>query len=507
MQPDKLAVVLRPRSGFEAVDLGLRLAQRCAWPLFLSSLLLVLSVCLLAWLIFDRWLGMANLATLCVWWLKPLYDRLALHVLSRQVFAATPGLGETLRALPGLLRGNGLFAALTWRRFDSQRALRLPVTQLEGLRGAAARARRKLLARRVSGSGIGLLFCFIHFELLIWFGIPSLVAMLVPDSADLLPRILPKFFDSYDYSPAAWISALWLFSYGLAVALAEPFYLAGGFGLYLKRRTDLEAWDVELQLRRLNLAPAAHLVLVLALALGLTALHPGPATAAENQPARREAAARQAPETIKEVLARPEFGHEETSRKLQWKKTEEKKAEPEPGQSRDYSWLKSFFKFWEGVGKLAAEFSRVIVWTLLALLGGFALWFILRHISNLRAARRPPRPPAEIAGLDIRPDSLPDDIVAAAQTLFGQGQLREGLALLYRGALSRLAHRAQIPFERGDTEGDCVLRVIRANLPMRAFFAELTQGWQTVAYASQPLPPEQTARLCQGWVDAFGAWR
>ncbi|MCL2657793.1 MAG: DUF4129 domain-containing protein [Betaproteobacteria bacterium] len=502
MQPDKLAVALRPRSGFEAIDLGLRLAQRCARPLFLSSLALVMSVCALAYLIFAVWLDSSDLGVLFVWWLKPLYDRLALHVLSRGVFDATPGLRETLRALPSLVRHSGLFAALSWQRFDTQRALRLPVAQLEGLRGAPARARRKLLSRRVSGSGIALLFCFVNFEALIWFGVPVLIAMLIPGDIEFAPPLLRGLFGSSE--PARWISALWFLSYGLAVALVEPFYLAGGFGLYLKRRTDLEAWDVELQMRRLTLPPASNLLLGVVLALALTALQPGPAMAAD-EVTRRESAARQAPTAIKEVLARPEFGHEESVHRLRWKSSNEEEKPSAEGPIP--AWLKALFKFWAGVGKWIAEIWRVFVWILLGLFGCLALWFITRQILRMQAARRPALPPAEVAGLDIRPDSLPDDIAAAAQALFAQGRAREGLALLYRGALSRLAHRAQIPFARGDTEGDCLLRVTRAALPMRAFFADLTHSWQSVAYADRQLPQDQSARLCRGWAEAFGALR
>src|SRR4029079_19757194 len=38
--------------------------------------------------------------------------------------------------------------------------------------------------------------------------------------------------------------------YMVAVLLLEPFYVAGGFGLYLNRRTLLEGWDIEVALRR-----------------------------------------------------------------------------------------------------------------------------------------------------------------------------------------------------------------------------------------------------------------
>jgi hypothetical protein len=38
--------------------------------------------------------------------------------------------------------------------------------------------------------------------------------------------------------------------YGLVVLFLEPFYVAAGFTMYLTRRSELEAWDVEQELRR-----------------------------------------------------------------------------------------------------------------------------------------------------------------------------------------------------------------------------------------------------------------
>jgi hypothetical protein len=58
----------------------------------------------------------------------------------------------------------------------------------------------------------------------------------------------------------------------LASVLIGPFFVGAGFGLYLNRRTQMEAWDVEIALRRLRdrLLPAAStLALLLCLALPL----------------------------------------------------------------------------------------------------------------------------------------------------------------------------------------------------------------------------------------------
>jgi hypothetical protein len=39
-------------------------------------------------------------------------------------------------------------------------------------------------------------------------------------------------------------------AYALTVVVLEPFYVASGFGMYLNRRVELEAWDIEQEFRR-----------------------------------------------------------------------------------------------------------------------------------------------------------------------------------------------------------------------------------------------------------------
>jgi hypothetical protein len=39
-------------------------------------------------------------------------------------------------------------------------------------------------------------------------------------------------------------------SYAIAVLFLEPFFVAAGFGMYLHRRAELEAWDIEQEFRR-----------------------------------------------------------------------------------------------------------------------------------------------------------------------------------------------------------------------------------------------------------------
>ena len=39
-------------------------------------------------------------------------------------------------------------------------------------------------------------------------------------------------------------------AYATAVLFVEPFYVAAGFAMYLNRRAELEAWDIEQKFRR-----------------------------------------------------------------------------------------------------------------------------------------------------------------------------------------------------------------------------------------------------------------
>ena len=95
------SVAIRPRSAWEALDLGILLAHRHArllmgsWALLTLPLFAVLS--LLLW-------QHPTLAILIFWWLKPAFERLPLYILSHALFGDTPTLKQALRAYPALLR-------------------------------------------------------------------------------------------------------------------------------------------------------------------------------------------------------------------------------------------------------------------------------------------------------------------------------------------------------------------------------------------------------------------
>ena len=80
-------------------------------------------------------------------------------------------------------------------------------------------------------------------------------------------------------------------AYAAAVAFVEPFYVAAGFGLYLNRRVELEAWDIEQEFRRAfaragGVSPMAVALLLLVL-IGCPAAAAQPATPPGRAPERR----------------------------------------------------------------------------------------------------------------------------------------------------------------------------------------------------------------------------
>jgi hypothetical protein len=113
---------------------------------------------------------------------------------------------------------------------------------------------------------------------------------------------------------------------------------------------------------------------------------------------------------------------------------------------------------------------------------------------------------AHIGDMDIRPESLPENIGAAALALAEAGKTREALSLLYRGALSRAVHRFGIPIGDSYTEGEA-LRAVGAHLDAArlAYFGELVGIWRRAVYAGEVLADAPVRDLCRSFAAALDA--
>lgn len=177
-----------------------------------------------------------------IWWSKPWLDRTLLFVLSRALFGVATTPLDVWEAQRDVWWAQWL-ETITLRRLSASRSFTQPVRQLEGLTGSARIARVRQLAARHRGVARAMTQSFAVAEFALALSLISLGVWLAPKHADVSSMALlagaakPQTF------------ALTL-SYAVAVAFIEPFYVAAGFGMYLNRRVELEAWDIEQEFRR-----------------------------------------------------------------------------------------------------------------------------------------------------------------------------------------------------------------------------------------------------------------
>jgi hypothetical protein len=520
MQLDRVQVELRPRSPWEAMELGTALVRRDggtvwrAWCLASVAPLVLLNA--LGWALDMVWI-----AAVGMWWLKPAFDRIPLYVVSRAVFGTVPGVRESAWA-PLRFGRDSLLRDLTWGRISLSRALLMPAALLEGLRGPALRERRRVLTAQGGQTVVLLTLLCLHFDALLSFAVLGMLPAFVP--VEYMGESARALWETLFQAPPRWAQVLLNLLAWAATTLVEPFYIGAGFGQYLNRRTQLEGWDIEIAFRRLRTrlrAAATALAALAVLCIG-TALparaqvaadvastagvqprdaagsHANTAPLATSRgavfggagvdPARFQRAVRQA---YRDPLLRPtRTGHT-------WvPKRKDKQDEPEVPQG--LRWL----------GALAGWLSEGVFWVLL---GGLLLWLLWRLPRWWPELWRPL--PRESAPLPVHEsdaphhEALPDDIPAAARGLWSQGRPRAALALLYRASVAAMAARTDTTLPPGATEAQC-LRASRKlrDAEDRGTFADVVRTWQLAAYAQRLPDGDAFERLLLRSGQRFG-WR
>ena len=562
MDLDRLQVVLRHRGVHESMDLGLRIHQRWSAPVYRAWFATVVP----AWLVIlgvtgaldALWLGL-----LVVWWLKPMWDRIPLFVVSRAIFGATPTLREVFGSLRSLWT-QGLLADLTWYRFSPSRAMLMPVGQLEGLSGRRGAARRQVLGRGTElGGALGLLFAGLSLEFIVATGFLGLVLMMLPDGPGL---DIEAIFDAIDTGTGPlWARLVPVVGWLGAITVIEPVYVASGFALYLNRRTALEGWDVELSFRRLAARIATRARIAGAVFLAVALASGGPARASTDVPqsipveadtlADDEVALEptvdlvdvdpgaidlqpgpapdeaEAAETAAEaVFDRREFGYDREI--AQW--------EPKPVPTfagidltavqewmewvASWSladWLDDWLEGWLDqpgdeteddtsagwFGDGVSNILEVVLWGVVAAMvvgGAVLLW---RRRDELARTPRLPR-------LDPTPEPVavgtlrgPRTVEAPAATVPDQvwaawthGDPDGALALLYNAALAELAHGRELELDDAWTEGDCA-RAVRAQVggSPARYFLRVVRARQKISYAHRPPEDHEVRGLCDDW--------
>ena len=108
--------------------------------------------------------------------------------------------------------------------------------------------------------------------------------------------------------------------------------------------------------------------------------------------------------------------------------------------------------------------------------------------------------PQVLFGLDVTPQSLAADVPAQVMRIWGEGDYREALSLLYRASLSRLIDRYELAFRASHTEAECAALVKACGIDsLSDYFWQLTNVWRRLAYGHHRPESEIIQRLCDGW--------
>jgi hypothetical protein len=224
----------------EAADLGVQLCRSAARSIYPCYLMVALPVTVVAFATFEiaDWLP-----PLLIWWAKPWLDRTILFVLSRAVFGQSTRPADVWRAQRQVWWSQ---LAMTWTigRLSPWRSLTQPIYQLEGLSFRKAGARVRQIRRRNTGSALMMTQVFAICEWALALAVASLIFWLAPSGH--VPEVTEIFSDDTSAIVAVLLEA----SYPAALLFLEPFYVAAGFAMYLNRRAELEAWDIEQEFRR-----------------------------------------------------------------------------------------------------------------------------------------------------------------------------------------------------------------------------------------------------------------
>ncbi|HDS1037911.1 TPA: DUF4129 domain-containing protein [Stenotrophomonas maltophilia] len=545
MRIDQLDVALRARSGWEAMELGSALVRRHAravwgsWLLASAPLFVLFNA--LAW-----WLDGFAWAWLAMWWCKPLFERAPLYVLSRGIFGEQVGARAALAA-QRQWGGTGFWGYLGWRRFSALRSVCLPVNLLEGNAPAQRGPRRRAVVAGAGGSAMALTVICMVFELVLVLGAIASVFLFIP--LELLPDSWRAAWAMVSVETPPWAKLALNLLCWLGGALIGPFYVGAGFGLYLNRRTQMEAWDVEIALRRLRerLLPAAStLALLLCLALPLAPAHAQDASEAEraadeawqgvqdqeaadraaggeddsanaaNDPANTAAGIfgdepvdtagfRQAVNrAYEDPLQRP------VRQVSEWKRIEdvadtkkEEKALDKDSKPEDVSGKRRSAQQW---------IARLAEWGLWAALGVLVLVLLLTArlwwpwLRGTGRRRRKDAPQVQEETVEV-PVVLPPDVATQAGLLWDQGRPRQALALLYRASVRTLMERTGIALPPGATEAQC----LRASRRMpeaadRDLFARIVRMWQYAAYGGRLPARDEFDALAMTLRQQFG-WK
>ena len=533
MNLETITAKIRPRRGWEAIDLGVTLVQNHAKTLYKIWFAISLPLFLVFTLVMN---GIPEIMVIVFWWLKPIMERPLLHFLSRELFGESLSTKQCIKSFFSVAKIQWL-ASLTWRRFSFTRSLDLPLIQLEGLKGAQRAKRLRVIHSGNSGTAVWLTIVFILVEMIIYLSLITLVYLLVPE-------IYLENFDFWKWLTADTESDLMAYLFNflmyLGISLVAPFYVACGFALYLNQRTHLEAWDIELAFKRLATklqekssnykVRLASYILPCLLIFNLGIFNSSKVYAEEaeldeiiitkgevlEQTLKNSKAENKATkETID--LSEPDLPeldlnnltHEQTKQLITDIKNGEDFHQKE--MQEDYVYRSSTEE--EEEPKFQLSSGWLIFAKTMALIVEFALWIfvavliifllikykhlVFKDIPNKSMSKKRPE---KLFGLDLNTESLPEKPWLVAKQLIEEDKHREAISLLYRACIIWYIDNSDALIKEGYTELECLLQVTKhSKKESQKYLQKLTYSWRALAYAHQIPTKNILTELCEEW--------
>ena len=409
-----------------------------------------------------------------MWLLKPLFDRIILHIISIRFFESGAGLKRICSGLgKSLIRG--LAGDLLWRRFSPFRSAVMPVRVLElNLKPGKNTAERK---KNLEKGGIG--YCFL---LTVW-GIileavllSGLIIFIITMGELISGGFLSRIEEIGNIE--IYIYAAWCVNY----MLVESIYVCMGFNLYINSRVGVEGWDIEITFRDLtkNITDKLKNGALAAIILAFLFL-PGKTYAEEP--------ANGAPlETLQNILESPDFGGEKDAWGIRFKKTPEIKNTPDISS--------------DSLQRVFAHLLRII---LIFFIAGF-LVFIFIYIRRRHWKKTGGNKKNADQFIYAHNGDDPEKLLDKALIFNKQGKTRLAWGYCAAAAIQSWRVYHGIAFSPNATESDCaeiVKSKISDDIPqlkqLARDFNKLIMHWIYFAYAGRNPPEgsfEEAADLC-----------
>jgi hypothetical protein len=443
------AIAMRRRSVWEAADSGLLLWREnivyflpfFAFPFWICAFVLRL-------LPFPAW----PLPWIILWYLKPFFNRMVLHVISVRFFEPRAG---ALRIFRGF--GKTIFRSvpgdLLWRRFSPWRAVMTPVRVLEGSKARRIRQRKKNLVKG------GIDFCVVLSLwgfVLEWFLLGGEILFTIV----IVELVRPDLLDSLEVflrQKEIYIFAAWCFN----LMLVESMYVCMGFGLYINSRVEIEGWDLEIAFRKLaeKARPVSAPVVFVCIFFLLFPLRGGAEDLSRDSFPL---------ESLEEIFESKDFGGEKDSWGIRWKN----KTENETAAISVAPWVKN-------IKQIFGFVLRLVLVAAITALVVLMFFYMRRNYLPGRVKKKKYRGLAASFSVESA-----EALFEKALAFRRKGCIREAWAACLAGTLSAFSEYRGLEFPGDATEYDCLSLVKKSGLDA-APFAGLVENWIGLAYAGK----------------------